>query len=236
MPSNSSNSVMYKLTQYLSVSSSINSKNERSAVIVPTGDCLHWNKPPTPYSACQSAFRVPPFRNETILTGTSRCAYRETQVVPSPNCSLVTPTTRSAYFKVMGNDQCIVASSERSNYNTFLAVYQGSQCDDRQCVVQDDDVVLADGSTLPHAMVSWWAEQGTSYYILLGGIEDSMGDFRLNLTVCMNVHDIPIVCWQQSMVHHLCVYFLLPFRKRKHALVATTTMARPDPIAQALLS
>jgi hypothetical protein len=64
------------------------------------------------------------------------------------------------------------------NFDTKISVYQGESCDQLSCMVANDN------DCGKQSRVSWFAEEGEAYYILIHGY--STGDFGLAISVVSN--------------------------------------------------
>lgn len=95
------------------------------------------------------------------------------------DCSLVKDSSQVVWYKVIGDDRCITASTEGSSFDTILAVYRGT-CDNLQCLVQNDDSSLGLDLT---SLVSFQAAAGSDYYLAVGGSPGRDGRFQLLITV-----------------------------------------------------
>lgn len=95
-------------------------------------------------------------------------------------CFLVTPEAPVVYYQVTGTGDCFSASTEGSEVDTVLAVYQGSSCFDRSCVGEADDTFLPIYST--HAEVNWLGTLGETYYVAVSAF-DSAGTYNLTISV-----------------------------------------------------
>ena len=73
-------------------------------------------------------------------------------------------------------------STQGSNFDTWLGVYTGSAVEALEPLAEDDDG--GEGST---SIVTFDAVAGTTYYIAVGGYDDSVGDIVLSWEMVMDV-------------------------------------------------
>ena len=80
-----------------------------------------------------------------------------------------------AWYWLEGDENFVIADtcSNETNFDTQISVFEGSSCDELQCVAANDDF-CGEQST-----VSWRSRTGTNYYILVHGQNDTQGDFAL---------------------------------------------------------
>lgn len=95
-------------------------------------------------------------------------------------CSVVSRGTLGVWYVVQASavdNTCITVSTARSDFNTILAVYNGT-CNNLTCVTENDD----SSSLVRTSQVSFTAERGVLYYVFVGGADDDdAGDFIFSL-------------------------------------------------------
>lgn len=100
----------------------------------------------------------------------------------APACSGIGVDQPGVWFQVVGLTQDGVMTAETcgeySNYDIQLSVYQGSSCDNLECVAANDD------SCGNKALVSWNAALGQTYFLLVHGyIDDPVGNYQVSVQV-----------------------------------------------------
>jgi hypothetical protein len=83
------------------------------------------------------------------------------------------------WYQVLGSGSCVSAAVTGEDFEAVLALYEGGDCDSITCLAQTDN---------NRGLLSWWAESGTVYKILVTGAYGAQaGDFLLAIAVS-NVH------------------------------------------------
>jgi hypothetical protein len=96
-------------------------------------------------------------------------------------CSLVDRGTRGVWYAVQAAvaTSCIAVSTAGSDFDTIVAVYNGT-CSNLTCVAENDDTSLL----VRASQVSFTAERGVLYHVFVGGADDDdEGDFIISLAV-----------------------------------------------------
>jgi hypothetical protein len=99
-------------------------------------------------------------------------------------CESLTPNV-GVWYKYVGNgtDVTITTDNIATNFDTQLFLYSGD-CDNLECVDSDDD----SGATSGTSQIEFEAEDGTDYYIYVGGDDSSstpVGQFGLSI-LCLS--------------------------------------------------
>lgn len=88
------------------------------------------------------------------------------------------------YYHVSGNERCFEASTVGSDFDTVMAVYKGSSCDQEMtCYAQNDDVLTEEpdggvSSTL-YSKLTFHANFDAEYWIVVAGYSDLVGNYEL---------------------------------------------------------
>jgi hypothetical protein len=106
-------------------------------------------------------------------------------------------TTKSVWYLVEGDGSCYTASAVGSAFNTVVAIYGGGSCDRLSCSAQSEY-----GN-----VISWETQIGETYYILVGGLYDSSGDFSLSIEVC-DLTTIPQQYFSSNVAYPLFFCFV----------------------------
>ncbi len=85
-------------------------------------------------------------------------------------------TAPGVWYRLEGSEQQLRAETCGSSFDTRLSVYEGS-CDQLVCVTNNDD------SCGLQSAVEWTAKEGSSYFVLVHGFGQSLGDFTLAISV-----------------------------------------------------
>lgn len=77
---------------------------------------------------------------------------------------------------------CVVASTEGSDFDTTLALYEGNSCESLTCLTGNDDYI---GLT---SVVSWKLQPGAHYYLLAAGSGSNVGNLvvRMDNGTCLS--------------------------------------------------
>jgi hypothetical protein len=125
-----------------------------------------------------------------VLLGTTDGAV--TDAAPACGTAITAP---GVWYVIAGSDQQVTVSTcPDEQYDTKLNVYQGS-CGALVCVAGNDDA----GPDTFCSTVGFWAESGTSYFILVQGYNGETGPFALTVTCSEATEDvcagaIPVAC------------------------------------------
>ena len=150
--------------------------------------------PPPVNDLCADAIPVE-IPSETFGTTTNGT------VDATPSCGTAgTPSASGVWYSLVGNGHILTASTcdGRTTYDTKLTVYRGS-CGAMTCVAGNDDDASCDVDT--SSLVSWCAETGVTYYVLVHGYLTHFGNFRLHISsgdVCGSSCDAMPLCGQPA--------------------------------------
>jgi hypothetical protein len=82
------------------------------------------------------------------------------------------------WYELIGDGSCVSASVVSNDFEAVLALYEGGDCDSITCVAQTDNYYLNRG------LLSWRAESGTVYKMVVAGAYGAQaGDFFLAIAV-----------------------------------------------------
>jgi hypothetical protein len=99
----------------------------------------------------------------------------------APACGTAgTPSANGVWYTVVGDGHLYTATTcdDRTTYDTKISIFVGS-CGQFACIDgNDDDNTCADY----RSTVTWCAENGVTYYILVHGYQTANGSFLLGLT------------------------------------------------------
>ena len=125
------------------------------------------------HNDCDAAIFISGKEYGTTFIGSTTNATLDTSVTGS--CGV--RAAAGVWYSVMGDNLELTAStcSDETNYDTYLSVFSGD-CDDLECDSYRDD------SCGRQMSISWEAEEGVHYYILVHGFSDRHGDFGLTVT------------------------------------------------------
>ena len=115
-----------------------------------------------------------PLRDSAVLGSTVGTQPNETAWVCD---GLSRNGNYGVWYWLEGDENYVIADtcSNETNFDTQISVFEGSSCEQLQCVVANDDF-CGEQST-----VSWRSRTGTNYYILVHGQNDTQGDFALGI-------------------------------------------------------
>lgn len=87
-------------------------------------------------------------------------------------------------FTSSSHGHCTTASTERSDFDfdTVLAVYEGSDCDNLTCVAENDDRISCEESCKGSG-ITWVPSAETTYKVLVAGKSEETGRFGLDISV-----------------------------------------------------
>jgi hypothetical protein len=128
---------------------------------------------PATHDACSGAITVA-VPSQTLGT-TLGCATLDN----APSCSGCDDVSPGVWYRVIGNDHRITASTCNSaaDFDTRISVYSGG-CGALACVTADDNDDTC-GAGFSTSSVIWAAENGVEYFVLVHG--SGSGNFRLDL-------------------------------------------------------
>jgi len=90
-------------------------------------------------------------------------------------------TAPGVWYKVVGNGQTLTATTcGNAGFDSKISVFCGG-CGALTCITGNDDLCAAGPSTLL-STVSWCAQAGATYHILVHGFSSSVGPFTLNVS------------------------------------------------------
>jgi hypothetical protein len=152
--------------------------------------------------ASTNMFAEPPPNNECInavgpmiispasLDGSLETRYLGTTVgastLPGWNtCGGASITSPSVWYTVTGNGDILAVQTcwPGTSLDTKISIFEGS-CDNLVCVGANDDVTNVQGGCpdKPFAsLTKWKSEVGQTYYILVSGYLDRVGNFEINV-------------------------------------------------------
>jgi hypothetical protein len=113
-------------------------------------------------------------------TGYGGYGYNGTSIFLPPDidsgCSYLDPSSKSVWYLVEGGEgSCMSASVTSRDFNPSVSVFRGNQCGELTCISRNEQY-SSNG-------ISWQSEVGETYYVVVGGIYGSAGDFSLNIEV-----------------------------------------------------
>lgn len=130
--------------------------------------CLSVPPPPPANDLCNDAI-------ELICSVTSGSTVGSTTTGNPGTCG-TTMTSGTVWYTFEGNGQMVTINTcNNTNFDTKLYVFSGS-CSSLTCVTGNDD---ACGT---RSQVSFMANTGTTYYIIVGGFGSATGNFELSLS------------------------------------------------------
>lgn len=157
-----------------------------------------------PYIDDSSNEMSSPHEDDGSSTGTSSCYGLQSG-------------SRTNWYVMEGQDSCVSAVVAATNFYPYIGVYSGPECTTMTCVAQE---------SYGGNKVSFFAENGTTYRIAVGGEYSSQsGDYTLTVLVsavlylccedvCLGI-GIGTVCSQEAVCleifSHDCLYPFLPF-------------------------
>jgi hypothetical protein len=138
------------------------------------GEC-----PPRPSNdRCTNATAIGsfPFSTSTSIVGARNVPFGSS----ASSCYNVDPSTRGVWYQLDGDGSCVKVALQ-SNFAAGIAVYKGGgSCQDLTCAFQSPYLqVGASNYTLS-------TETGQTYYILVGGHDDDIGFFSLDVSVSVS--------------------------------------------------
>jgi hypothetical protein len=92
------------------------------------------------------------------------------------SCYNVDPSVKGLWYEVDGDGSCVNVALQ-SNFPAGVAVYGGGGCEDLTCAFQSENIVFGASN------YTFSTEAGQTYYILVGGGNNDVGFFSLNVTV-----------------------------------------------------
>jgi hypothetical protein len=101
------------------------------------------------------------------------------QVQEAPICGSIVKNGFGVWYKVIGHDQVLSASTcdgTDSTFDTQISVYEGG-CGKLECVASNDQYSPCGD----RSQISWFAEIGAEYFLLVHGVRLSAGNFQLTL-------------------------------------------------------
>jgi hypothetical protein len=103
--------------------------------------------------------------------------YNGTVDLPPPysGCSFLDPSSKSVWYLVEGDGSCMTASVTSRNFEPSVSVLKGTECDEFACVSARENYY--------GGAASWRTEVDEMYYVVVGGIYGSAGDFSLKIEV-----------------------------------------------------
>lgn len=90
------------------------------------------------------------------------------------SCNNINSAVQSVWYEVQGDGSCLTASITDSSFDSTIAIYGGSGCDNLSC--------LGEGQYYSLNQVTWQTEVGASYFLLVGGY-GTTGNFVLEIEV-----------------------------------------------------
>jgi hypothetical protein len=133
------------------------------------GEC-----PPRPSNdRCTNATAIGsfPFSTSVNIFGARNVPFESS----ASSCYNVDPSTRGVWYQLDGDGSCVKVALQ-SNFAAGIAVYKGF-CEELTCAFQSPYLkVGASNFTLS-------TEAGQTYYILVGGFDDDIGVFSLDVSV-----------------------------------------------------
>jgi hypothetical protein len=173
---------------------------------------------PAANDLCENAIDIPAVGNPGYSSvqgrqvfGTNRAGTVDTQPGLNNSCNTFGNTSRGVWFKVIGNGNEILASTDvaltggGTTFDTTLAVYCGTCVTGNvaiSCIAANDDFDPTGVSD--KSEVTWCAKNGQTYWVLVQGFGLATGDFGLlvrntrdnsnNLIPCCDVQDCGLPC------------------------------------------
>jgi hypothetical protein len=92
------------------------------------------------------------------------------------SCENVGPSNKGVWYELDGDGSCVNVALQ-SNFPAGIAVYGGGDCEDLTCAFQSDSLQFGASN------YTFSTEAGQTYHILVGGFDDDMGFFSLDVTV-----------------------------------------------------
>lgn len=91
-------------------------------------------------------------------------------------------TAPGVWYKFQGDGSSLTASlcGDGTTFDTQIRLYRG-ECSSLQCVGINDD------SCGTKSEMTWMAEDGVQYYVLVSGFEDQAGEYEFSLTAAENL-------------------------------------------------
>jgi len=101
---------------------------------------------------------------------------------PNGTCGVSIDNALSRWYSFVGTgDEIEVTTcSANTNFDTKLFVYTGN-CSNLTCINGNDEMLTACVHSNSHSQVEFFANTGTTYYILVSGWNTSSGDYTLSL-------------------------------------------------------
>jgi hypothetical protein len=131
--------------------------------------------PPMTNDRCTDA--IPVGIPSQITGSTAGCVSAD----HAPVCSGIENNSPGVWYRVTGNDHRLTATTcnDVTNFDTRLSVFTGA-CDGLICVsANDDDAACPSGGV--RSSVTWNADMGVDYWILVHGGAGQTGAFRLDV-------------------------------------------------------
>ena len=135
----------------------------------------------------------------TIVEGSTSGASIELDL---PECGL-TGTSPSVWYKLTGAGNTVTVSTcnQQTTYDTAIAVYTGF-CGALSCEAENDDGADCDVS-VTSSTVTWEAEFGIEYFILVHGFGGESGSFVITTSA-----EAIVVCPAYYLIQCGSVYFI----------------------------
>jgi hypothetical protein len=94
-------------------------------------------------------------------------------------CNIVDGSARTLWYDLIGDGSCVSASVVGEDFEAVLALYEGGDCDNINCVAQ-----MGNYYSDNRGLLSWRAESGTVYKLVVAGAYGAQaGDFLLAIAV-----------------------------------------------------
>jgi hypothetical protein len=93
---------------------------------------------------------------------------------PETNCRSFDRSSKSVWYLVEGDGSCMTASVTSRNFDASVSIFTGNQCE-LTCLNRSDDY--------SPDRASWQTVTGELFYVAIGGIYGSSGDFFLEIKV-----------------------------------------------------
>jgi hypothetical protein len=138
--------------------------------------------------ACESSAKVERFPYQ--FEGYSQLSTPLDSHFSGARCSIVTENSRGSWFRIDGESLCYSTSVSGSARDTIIAIHEGTDCGNLECLAQNLDSQngtrgrrLQTFDNIANNKVSWVGENGTSYYIFVGGVPESRISYKIAIEV-----------------------------------------------------
>ena len=146
-------------------------QNSQSAA-VPPSECCSQKPKPILNDKCSKGFFIAPNNSASAVGNTTEAAA----VTGVPSCGSAIMNGPGLYYRLIGDGRLFSASTcdNQTNFDTQISVFRGS-CDGLLCIDGNDNFCN------DQSQVSWFAEAGTEYFLIVSGFREKTGTFRLTV-------------------------------------------------------